>query len=52
MNQLSVWLILLIISMSFLYLKTYIGEKAKNKALLKDKLNLTRQIECLKKNMN
>lgn len=49
MNQLSVWLILLIISMSFLYLKTYIGEKAKNKALLKDKLNLTRQIECLKK---
>lgn len=49
MNQLSVWLILLIISMSFLYLKTYIREKAKNKALLKDKLNLTRQIECLKK---
>ncbi|WP_337421144.1 hypothetical protein [Phocaeicola sp.] len=49
MNQLSVWLILLIISMSFFYLKTYIGEKAKNKALLKDKLNLTRQIECLKK---
>ena len=49
MNQLSVWLILLIIIMSFLYLKTYIGEKAKNKALLKDKLNLTRQIECLKK---
>lgn len=49
MEQLSTWLILLIISMSFFYLKTYLGQKAKNKALSNDKLNLTKQIEYLKK---
>lgn len=40
---------IIIIGLIFLYLKTYVSQKAKNKALKNDNLSLTQQIENIKK---
>lgn len=50
-NQISYFslMVIIIIGLLFLYLKTYISQKAKNKALRNENLTLTQQIEDIKK---
>lgn len=50
-NQISYFglMVIIIIGLLFLYLKTYISQKAKNKALRNENLTLTQQIENIKK---
>ena len=50
-NQISYFslMVIIIIGLLFLYLKTFISQKAKNKALRNENLTLTQQIEDIKK---
>ena len=53
-NQISYFslMVIIIIGLLFLYLKTFISQKAKNKALRNENLTLTQQIEDIKKIFN
>lgn len=53
-NQISYFslMVIIIIGLLFLYLKTYISQKAKNKALRNENLTLTQQIEDIKRDTN